>query len=429
MTMHFITSLMNAHWAMDPQQADSFKEVVDRMLDGTKVDFEVLEAYRSKTADRGERLRIRDNVGILYVDGPLFKRANLFTEFCGATSYETLRRDLQAALDDSSVQSIAMWVDSPGGEASGVDEVANAIYDARKKKPITAFVSGMAASGGYWLASAADNIVVSDVAMLGSIGVVLGIRDSSEAEAKRGVKNLQFVSSQSPGKRPDPNTTEGRDRIQRMVNDLADVFVTTVARNRGVDAETVISKFGAGGVEVGKKAVDLGMADKVGSFEAVLDDLKTRGKGRMSTTRFGGFSMSADNTGPSAEELAATAASNATKAAQVRMKSILTADAAKTLPALANHLAYDTTMSSEDATKILAAASTDLEAAKPKAAEGDTTTQQQQQQPAADFAAHKANSGALTAIISDGGGNDRGAEAVSIWSKAAARVNPANGVN
>jgi signal peptide peptidase SppA len=394
--------------------------VVDRMLDGNKVDLEVLEAYRAKTMERGERVRARDGVAILYADGPLFKKSNMMVEFSGATSYEMLRRDLQVALDDPTIHSIAFHIDSPGGEANGVDELANAIYDARDKKPITAFVSGMAASGGYWIASAASKIVVSDAALLGSIGVVLGIRDTSEADGKRGVKTLQFVSSQSPGKRPDPNTEEGANRIQTMVNDLADVFVSQVARNRGVTSETVIQKFGAGGVEVGKKAVALGMADEVGSFEAVLSSLKAGGnKGRFSKPPFGGFSMSEDNNGPTAAELAAKAATDATKAAQVRIKGILTADAAKNLGGLAAHLAYDTSMSVEDAGKILAAANGDFEVATAAASEasaGDTSGR--------DFVAHKQGTGAITGL-----GRDEPAPvaeretSAKLWGSAVDRVN------
>ena len=187
-----------------------------------------------------------------------------------------LRRDLQVALDDKDIRAIAIRIDSPGGEANGCDELARAIYEARGKKPIWSYVSGMACSGGYWLASATDRIVVSDLAVLGSIGVTISVRDTSRRDANSGIEKIEFVSSQSPGKRPDVATEGGRARMQKMVDDLAGVFVRDVAKYRGVSEQIVIEKFGNGGVEVGAKAVKAGMADEVGDFEAMLKTLSRK---------------------------------------------------------------------------------------------------------------------------------------------------------
>lgn len=276
--MRAYDAAMAAPWAMLPEAIEQVLEIAGRETDPTP---EALEAYRAARADNGERLTIRGNVGILDAKGPMFKGANLMTAFSGATSYQMLRRDLQVALDDRAIEAIMLRVDSPGGEVSGCDELAAAIYDARGQKPITAFVSGQGASAAYWIAAAADKIVVSDSAMLGSIGVVLGITDRKKAEERAGVSRLEYVSSQSPGKRPDHGTDEGKARVQKLVDDLGAVFVSAVAKYRGVTAEHVISKFGAGGVEVGANAVALGMADEVGQFEAALSRLSMRGKNRV----------------------------------------------------------------------------------------------------------------------------------------------------
>lgn len=235
-----------------------------------------LEAYRPFKADGGERLGVRDGVAILYVNGPLFHRDSWLTKVLGATTYAMLRRDLQAALDHADIKAIALRIDSPGGEANGCSEMAAAIYEARSKKPIHAYVSGMAASGGYWLAAAAERVVVSDAAILGSIGVTISVQDTRKRDASRGIERIEFVSSQSPGKRPDIATDGGRARIQRMVDDMAEVFVSAVAKYRRVTPQTVIEKFGNGGVEVGANAVKAGMADEVGNFEAMLKTLSKK---------------------------------------------------------------------------------------------------------------------------------------------------------
>lgn len=370
-------------WAMLPERAEELVSIVERE---NKPTMEVLEAYEAKYADRGERVRVRDGVAILDVQGPLFKKANLFVRVSGATSYEILRKDFQVAVDDPNIHSIALKVDSPGGEANGCDELAAAIYAARGKKPITAFVSGMAASGGYWIASAADRVVISEAAMLGSIGVVLGIQDKTAADERRGVKTVEFVSSQSPGKRPDPNTDAGRARIQGMVDDLAGVFIAAVARHRGVTAETVVEQFGAGGIKVGADAVAAGMADEVGQLEATLTSLIASGKGRSPNRTEGVFYMSD-------EEIAAKARADA----QTRIKTIISSDAGKALATLANHLAFESDVSAEDAGKILAAAKADLDGAVEAGAKstGQVTDLTGGKEPEKSFAAHKEGAGTL----------------------------------
>src|SRR5690606_15933700 len=93
---------------------------------------------------------------------------------------------------------------------------------------------------------------------------------------QRGVKRWEVVSSQSPNKRPDVNTDKGRAGVQKIVDDLAEVFIRDVAKHRGVSSQTVIEKLGKGGVEVGKHAVKAGMADAVDQFENVLASAQRR---------------------------------------------------------------------------------------------------------------------------------------------------------
>lgn len=235
-----------------------------------------LKAIALKRADKaiGNVLEMRGSVAVLNVIGPLFRYANLFTDISGATSIEELAQAFGAAVEDPNVKAIAFNIDSPGGELAGVSELATAIYRARGKKPIAVYVDDLAASGAYWLASAADRIVVSDTARVGSIGVLATIVEEAETD---GVKTYRFVSSVSPNKRPDLESEEGRDSVQELVDDLGRVFVETVARNRGVTTEKVIADFGKGFLRTARKAVAAGMADAIGTFEDVRDDLSGRG--------------------------------------------------------------------------------------------------------------------------------------------------------
>ena len=130
----FLDVVLSQPWALESARARDYLQILGGSGDLTP---EALEGYRAQAAQRGERLSVRDGVGILRVEGPLFKRANILTEFCGATSYEVLRRDLQSALDNPDIKSILLAVDSPGGEANGCDELATAIYQARGVKPVS----------------------------------------------------------------------------------------------------------------------------------------------------------------------------------------------------------------------------------------------------------------------------------------------------
>jgi len=332
-------------WAIVPSNLETMIDIADRLNSASP---ETLEAYRAEQSQNGERMRVRDGVAILSVEGPLFKKANLFVAMSGATSYEILRRDLQAALDDPEVSGIMLNVSSPGGEAFGCDEIAQAVYAARGKKPIHAYVSGQACSGGYWIASAAENVTVSDIALLGSIGVIMGMEKRGSDNA-RGVERFEFVSSQSPGKRPDPADKKGSERIQKTVDDMAQVFVDAVAKHRGVTAETVIKQFGGGGVLVGANAVKAGMVDAVGQFEDALSALPKR------TKQAPAGNQSGQSPGPRWPDLsgAAAQAAEAPVDEKDRCKTILTSpDGLKHSP-LAQHLAFNTDVSTAQAMKIL----------------------------------------------------------------------------
>lgn len=221
----------------------------------------------TRTAD------VRDGVAIIPITGPIFRYANLFTEISGATSTEVLARDIRAAIDNPAVRAIVLEINSPGGVAAGINELADMIYEARERKHIIAYGDGTVASAAYWLASAAHEIVVDAIAVGGSIGARMTIVDASGRDAKAGIRTYDIVSSQSPDKALDVSQDAGRAKIQKIVDDLGHVFVKAVARNRGVDVATVLANYGQGGVKVGVELVASGMADRLGSLNEVVAEL------------------------------------------------------------------------------------------------------------------------------------------------------------
>lgn len=241
---------------------------------------EELAAQRAKVLDArgGEPLKnthgcyVRDGVAVIPVYGPLFRHANIFTELSGATSYETLMKDTQAAQDKG--LPALLDCDSPGGEVDGCSEYSDFIYAARARGLLVhAYAGGMAASGGLWIFTAAERRTVAETAIVGSVGVKLAMLDTSEQDKARGVRKVEVISSNAPGKRSTPIDDEVIASMQTLCDDLEQVFVKSLARNCGVTAEHVLENFGKGGVMVGAAGVSCGIAHGLSSFEAALAEL------------------------------------------------------------------------------------------------------------------------------------------------------------
>jgi signal peptide peptidase SppA len=279
-------------WLIQHESLETILAVAQRCGDP-----EALQARTGRPLDNTRTVMMRDGVAVIPVTGPIFRYANLFTEISGATATGVLAKDIQAAVDNPYVRGIVLDIHSPGGEATGINELSKLIASARKAKPIKAYAGGTMASGAYWLGSAADEVIIDETAMLGSIGVVMSYLDTSKRDANSGVNLVEIVSSQSPDKRVDPTTDDGRAKVQLLVDALAEEFVIAIARYRGVDRAKVLSDFGRGGVLVGAAAVRAGMADRIGSLEAVIAELagtasNSQRKSPMSNTNKGPITVS-----------------------------------------------------------------------------------------------------------------------------------------
>ncbi|WDG74370.1 S49 family peptidase [Pseudomonas chlororaphis] len=253
-------------WLMLPDALDNLLTISDRMGDPV-----ALATKRGEQLEDTRKVTMRNGVAVVPVVGPIFRYANLFTEISGATSTQILATDIQRALDDPKVRSIVLNIDSPGGVASGINELAEMIYAGRARKRIVAYIGGIGASAAYWIASAASEIVIDEASLAGSIGVV--VEAVVENEKVSGRTRYQIVSRNAPNKRPDLNTEEGRAKLGETIDALGEVFVGKVARNLGVAAEKVPEMGDHGGIRVGADAVKHGLAHRVGSLESLITEL------------------------------------------------------------------------------------------------------------------------------------------------------------
>lgn len=260
-------------WAITPEGMRVVLSVWSRGQLFSEDRAKALQARDGQPMENTRATEIRDGVAVIPVYGALCRHASLFTAISGATSYGALRKDLQVALDDPAVRAIVLDIDSPGGEVDGVAELAQAIFEARGKKRIVAYVGGTGASAAYWIASACDEVVCSTTSFLGSIGVRSMLVDDSARDLKDGIKEIDIISSRSPGKRDRPIDDDVIARAQSHVDKLADIFIGDVARHRGTTPDDVAANFGAGDVMVGADAVAAKLADRLGTLETLLVEL------------------------------------------------------------------------------------------------------------------------------------------------------------
>jgi len=271
------------HWLILPEALEKILAIASRDFDAPALmaardEWLKREALATQSGKRLDGTRTVErragNVAVIPVMGPIMRYSNLMTDISGATSLQTFAKDFTAAMQDPTISAIVNNFDTPGGDARGIHEAGEMIADAvaRNTKPILSYVGGTSASAGYWLSAASGkgSITVDPTAVLGSIGVVSTVQDTSERDAKNGTRTYEIVSSNAPNKRPDVSTDAGRAQFQAVVDDLENTFTNSVAKYRGTTQAKVISDFGRGGVLVGHAAVKAGMADQIGSLESTI---------------------------------------------------------------------------------------------------------------------------------------------------------------
>jgi ClpP class serine protease len=211
------------------------------------------------------------DVAVVEVQGPLYQHDEGWCD-----SYEAITRRVAEACQ-SAAKTIVLRIDSPGGDAAGCFDTARTLRAqcAAAGKPLLAYVEGKACSAAYALACAADQISVSNSALVGSIGVISTRDDFSAANAARGVR-VAFVTSGSrkADGNPDLPITEAElKETQVLVDSMAAVFFDLVAEMRGIDAQTVA------GLDAklfhGTAAISAGLADNLSSFDELLASIAT----------------------------------------------------------------------------------------------------------------------------------------------------------
>lgn len=217
-------------------------------------------------------------IAVMPLFGSIVPRASLMTEVSGLASAEGFGKKFQAALADSNVSGIVIDINSPGGAVPGMDELSADIFKARGQKPVVAIANHLAASAAYWIGTAADELWVTPSGEVGSIGVFAVHEDWSKRNEIEGVKMtyLKAGKYKAEGNPDEPLGEEAKAYYEARVAEAYDMFVKTVARNRGVPVADVRNGFGEGRVVGAKEAVKLGMADRIGTLSEAIATVAKR---------------------------------------------------------------------------------------------------------------------------------------------------------
>jgi signal peptide peptidase SppA len=215
------------------------------------------------------------DIAVVNLSGFITQKPSLMSLLFGGTSAEWFAATVVGAMADPAVSAVVMNVDSPGGTVFGVPEAAAAIRASRGSKPLKAVANPLAASAGYYLASQADEVVMSPSAMVGSIGVKVVHVDESAALKAAGLTVTEItygrrkVEESSAG----PLSEEALASIQARVDYYGAMFESDVAKGRRTSVATVRAKYGEGAMFTANGAKAAGLVDRVATLDEVLGEL------------------------------------------------------------------------------------------------------------------------------------------------------------
>lgn len=318
-------------------------------------------------SDRSKPFAFANGLAVIPVWGSLLHRDAWCDSY--GTGYDYISTRFAAAVADLDVLGIVFDVNSPGGHVRGNFELCDMIFEARSIKPSLAMVDGSAYSGGYSIGSSASKMVLTPSSGAGSIGVVAMHASVEKALDKFGV-DISFIYAGEH--KVDGNPFQAlpdsvRADWQQSVDKSYQNFVSLVARNRDMDAEAVIATQAA--CFDADEALSLGLIDAIqlpavalAAFRQELD-----GSNNTTTPNAGAKKMSTENTEKkddvagdantaAAVETPTVDAAAVQQAERERTQGILTCEEAKGREQLAQHFAFSTNMSVDDARKALAAA-------------------------------------------------------------------------
>ena len=291
MSFELINSILKKPWAIDPAYVEGITPFLVNLLDGKAVAFEksfsvlpyaVVDAKSSSPSNINSAAP--GSIAVISMSGPLMKN----DQYCGPVGTATINEWIKQADANVNIDGIILKIDSPGGTVDGTEEMARTIQNT--KKPIVAYVDGLAASAAYWIGSSADEMIANGkTAMVGSIGTMMKFGDVQPVMEKAGIKFHEIYASLSTDKNKAFRDATKDGNYTTLINEILDplneVFLSSVKKNRSgklSDKENVLT----GKTYMAADAKKHGLIDKIGSMDDAMKSIRNlvdnKNKTRMS---------------------------------------------------------------------------------------------------------------------------------------------------
>lgn len=279
-----LVEIINSKWLIDKESAYGYRSLFLSLLNGEKMDDKDWSNERSKnksfvvnSANKVSRYSLSDanipegSTAVIPIRTEIMK----YDQACGPRGTLSIQEDIKQADSNAKIQSIVLVIDSPGGQVTHTDLLAETI--ANSKTPIVAYVEGLAASAAYWIASATQKIIASsELDRVGSIGTMLAFADVQPAYEKMGVIFHELYATKSTDKNKDINDVlDGKyDNYRKNTLDpINEQFHAAVKKNRPNLNKDVLT----GKVYFAPDAIKMGLIDEIGTMDYAIEEANRLG--------------------------------------------------------------------------------------------------------------------------------------------------------
>lgn len=256
-----VSEIVRGGWMIDQQYADAMFPYIQSLLNASQ------PMAVAQGEDRfNEFLGIEDGVAHLSI-----KDAIMTMDFCGSLGSSSIASLLKQLNNNPKVEGLVLHLNSPGGSVYAGAEITEALK--AFTKPKASFVQGYAASAGYWIAANTDKIIMANkFSELGSIGVMVSLMDSTEANAKEGYKVISIYAPQSSEKNLEVREAlAGNDKpMKASLKKTADLFIGDLEASRpGIN-----DKAKKGAMYMAEEAIEMGLGDSIGTLQDAVAFVK-----------------------------------------------------------------------------------------------------------------------------------------------------------
>jgi len=270
-----LLGILNRPWMIEPSQVEYWGNIAGEFLAGRIMGVPSIDSRKYFDdsifrVDQNGTVNPSGAVQVISLNGPIAKY-----DFCGTPGSQSIQQAVRAANQNSTIESIVLWIDSPGGQVDGTANTAEEIK--KSAKPIVAFADGMMASAAYFMGSGASEIIVDKAnngfnTLIGSIGTMASWMDKTKMYEASGIKFHTVFASKSTDKgRMQENMNAGNySELIKMLDNINDSFLNAVQQNRQGKIDLQKEDVLTGKIYEGKDAIKYGLADKLGDFQTAV---------------------------------------------------------------------------------------------------------------------------------------------------------------